>query len=146
MTLHPDYIVIHHSYTDPMASFDDIRKVHLERGMDDIAYHFLITFDGEILKGRPVDVIGAHAKGLNQKSLGVCCIGDFMTSKPPSVVISSLITLVKELTNQFHIPAERVIGHRDVITISPDTATPTVCPGDALYALLPEIRKSLSLP
>lgn len=53
----------------------DIRRWHLNRGWDDVGYHFIIRQDGEIEVGRTMEVIGAHAKGYNATSIGTCLIG-----------------------------------------------------------------------
>jgi N-acetylmuramoyl-L-alanine amidase len=139
MSFTPTYIIVHHSATDPRASAEDIKKVHLERGMDDIGYHYLINPEGIILEGRPISIVGAHARGLNQHSIGICCIGDYSFEQPSHAMLSSLKQLVGSLKLRFAILPAHIIGHRDVITIAPD-ATPTACPGDALYAYLADLR------
>ena len=70
-------IVVHCSATKQGADFDAdwIREVHIDRGFRNIGYHFVIRLDGTIEKGRPVEEPGAHAKGFNDHSIGVCYIG-----------------------------------------------------------------------
>lgn len=41
----------------------------------DVGYHFIIKRDGTVEEGRPVDVVGSHVKGWNDKSIGVCLVG-----------------------------------------------------------------------
>ncbi len=70
-----------------------IRSWHLDRGFRDIGYHYVILncypgashwnskrpdprSDGLIQAGRPLDKIGAHARGFNRDSVGVCLAGD----------------------------------------------------------------------
>jgi N-acetyl-anhydromuramyl-L-alanine amidase AmpD len=55
---------------------EEIEAWHLERGFDAVGYHFIIRRDGTIEEGRPLDVMGAHAKGFNAESLGVCLVGN----------------------------------------------------------------------
>ena len=57
------------------VSVDTIRRWHLERGWSDIGYHFVIYLDGTIVPGRPVERSGAHTKGLNANSIGICYVG-----------------------------------------------------------------------
>ena len=45
------------------------------RGWSDIGYHYVIGIDGTIEKGRPIQRTGAHTKGHNAESVGVCYIG-----------------------------------------------------------------------
>ena len=49
--------------------------MHMNFGWDGIGYHKIILRDGTIENGRPEYWMGAHVKGKNNKSLGVCLIG-----------------------------------------------------------------------
>tara|TARA_R100000664_G_C2676274_1_gene86184 strand:- start:164 stop:574 length:411 start_codon:yes stop_codon:yes gene_type:complete len=70
-------IIIHCSATREGENFEvaEIRKWHLARGFSDIGYHFYIDLYGEIHKGRDIAKIGAHCKGHNRNSIGVCYCG-----------------------------------------------------------------------
>lgn len=72
-----DKIIIHCSATREGMQFDaeDIKLWHLQRGWRDIGYHYVITLDGEVQKGRADHIIGAHAKGQNKASIGICYVG-----------------------------------------------------------------------
>jgi len=61
-----------------------IKGWHLKRGWRDIGYHYVIQLDGTVDKGRPIDEQGAHTKGRNHDSIGVCYIGglDAETKEP----------------------------------------------------------------
>ena len=64
-----DTIIVHCSATPEGrdVSVSEIRKWHKARGWSDIGYHFVITLDGTMNVGRPIEKIGAHAKGYNRK-------------------------------------------------------------------------------
>ena len=71
-------IIIHCSATPEGRDVDaaTIKKWHTEeRGWSDIGYHYVIKIDGSIESGRPLDVAGAHTKGHNADSIGICYIG-----------------------------------------------------------------------
>ena len=70
-------IIIHCSATREGENFEvaEIRKWHLARGFNDIGYHFYIDLYGEIHKGRDINKIGAHCKGHNRNSIGICYCG-----------------------------------------------------------------------
>lgn len=51
------------------------RKVHLRKGWKDVGYHFVIRLDGKVEEGRPIEMSGAHTKGHNWDSIGVCYAG-----------------------------------------------------------------------
>ena len=71
-------IILHCSATPEGrdVSTETIRNWHmLDRGWSDIGYHFVVLLDGTIEAGRPLDKAGAHCKGHNADSIGVCYIG-----------------------------------------------------------------------
>jgi hypothetical protein len=54
------HIVVHHAagvFGSPRA----IQDYQRNQGFDDIAYHFIVTQDGQIYEGRPIHMMGAHA-------------------------------------------------------------------------------------
>ena len=67
-------LVIHCSATRYDRDFpvEALRSSHKARGFADIGYHFYITRDGELHHCRPVNQIGAHAAGWNDRSIGIC--------------------------------------------------------------------------
>lgn len=70
-------IIVHCTATKEGQSItvEDVRRLHKKKGWSDIGYHFLIYLDGSIHAGRPIDVVGAHTKGHNAYSIGVCYVG-----------------------------------------------------------------------
>lgn len=82
---HPNKIIIHCSATQEGLDFRarDVKRWHLNEGYADIGYHYIIDLDGTIEKGRNEDVIGAHCKGQNSQSIGICYIGGLDTSNAP---------------------------------------------------------------
>jgi len=70
-------IIIHCSATpqDREVSVSTIRKWHLQRGFNDIGYHYVIHLDGKISNGRNISRIGAHCSGQNRGSIGICYVG-----------------------------------------------------------------------
>lgn len=70
-------IVIHCTATknDHDVSVHDIDIWHKARGWKMCGYHYLIRIDGSIEFGRPVDMIGAHARGFNKSSIGIAYAG-----------------------------------------------------------------------
>ena len=100
-------IIIHCAATPEGKDFtvEDIRKWHLNRGFNDIGYHYVIYRDGSIHKGRPIEKIGAHCTGHNSKTIGVCYIGgvdknnkpkDTRTEEQKEAINNLLIKLLKD--------------------------------------------------
>ncbi len=100
-------IIMHCSATEAGRDFDaeDIRTWHKARGWSDIGYHYVIKLDGTIEAGRPVDRVGAHTKGHNEDSVGVCYIGGLKDGKPFDTMSEiqeiAFIELVFSLRNVF---------------------------------------------
>lgn len=112
-------IVIHCTATKEGIDYnvDQVRKWHLDRDFYDIGYHFLIHLDGTIERGRPWDKPGAHAKGFNNNSIGVCYVGGLDKSGEPKdtrtvAQIHSLRAVVGIIKAMF--PMIEVVGHRDL--------------------------------
>ncbi len=130
-------IIIHCSASD-FGDVATIRRWHLERGFVDIGYHFVILNgsrkpgaydpddDGKIEKGRPWWKIGAHCKGHNRDSLGICLVGNPKFIGTPEMwftprQLESLRNLVAQLLIEFQLTPEDVFGHNDFAR--------KICPG-----------------
>jgi N-acetylmuramoyl-L-alanine amidase len=75
-------IIVHCSATreGQHIDVDTIRDWHVNgRGWSDIGYHYVIYLDGTVHAGRPVERSGAHTKGQNSNSIGICYIGGVET-------------------------------------------------------------------
>lgn len=72
-----DTIAVHCSATKASmnVTVDQIRKWHLDRGWSDIGYHWFIDRKGDLHAGRPEEKAGAHVKGHNHHSIGICMAG-----------------------------------------------------------------------
>ena len=73
-------IICHCSATGTHQDFDvsDIDRWHRERGFSQIGYHFFIKLNGELQGGRDVAIQGAHCRGRNRDTIGVCFEGGFI--------------------------------------------------------------------
>lgn len=74
-----DTVIIHCAATPNFKEFDvtDIRQWHVEgNGWSDVGYHYIIRVDGEIEVGRQEQVSGAHCRGYNARSIGICMVGN----------------------------------------------------------------------
>lgn len=98
-----------------------IEADHRARGFSSIGYHYVIQPDGHVDLGRDEEQPGAHAKGFNAHSLGVCLVGGL---GGPDKLNPGLYTMaqwdalrvtVRSLLDRY--PGARVVGHRD---LSPD--------------------------
>jgi len=115
-----DEIIIHCSATYPEMNIGvkEIRQWHLAKGWDDIGYHYVITREGVVQNGRDESVKGAHAKGHNANSIGVCLVGGLakegnqpcnFTRKQWDMLEWLVFTVLKS-----RYPAADIIGHNDI--------------------------------
>lgn len=113
-----DKIIVHCSATPEGRNFTvkDIDAWHRQQGYKKIGYHYVIYLDGSIHKGREESEIGAHCKGYNASSIGICYIGgtdnngkakDTRTAAQKE----ALIKLLKELKAKY--PKAKIYSHRD---------------------------------
>jgi hypothetical protein len=97
-------IIVHCSATreGQHIPVETIKKWHTEgRGWTDIGYHFYIELDGTIKKGRDIDKTGAHCKGHNRNSIGICYCGGVALAKTlPPVEVTRLEYELKEEWNE----------------------------------------------
>ena len=72
-----DLIVIHCSATraDRSLTPDDLEMQHRRRGFNGTGYHYYIRKDVTVHLTRPIERIGAHVKGFNLNSVGICYEG-----------------------------------------------------------------------
>lgn len=72
-----DLFVIHCTYTYEKMDIGakEVTQWHKDKGWSDCGYHFVIRKDGTIEKGRDLNRVGAHAKGYNTGSIGICYVG-----------------------------------------------------------------------
>ena len=103
------YLVIHCSDTDDDFTVEDIHEMHLNFGWDGIGYHKVIDQKGCIFDGRPEYWVGAHVKGFNKTSLGVCLIGKNKFSKEQLEALKNLLTIWKK-----KYPDSKILGHKDL--------------------------------
>jgi N-acetylmuramoyl-L-alanine amidase len=104
------YLVVHCSDTpdDTPLTARDIHQMHIGFGWNGVGYHRIIRRDGMVEAARPDYWVGAHVKGFNDVSLGVCLIGRYEFS---SVQMDSLEALLKKW--KWNYPNAQICGHRD---------------------------------
>jgi len=100
-----DTIIVHHSGArDIDVSANQIRAYHInERGWDDIGYHYVIRRNGDVENGRSLSKIGAHAKGRNKTSIGICLSGNTATPKQLITLFNLCKRLYKAIPEIKHI-------------------------------------------
>jgi len=160
---------IHHTVNNNDYTRDEAADVVLavclyhrdSNGWNDIGYNFLVDRFGTLYEGRAggtdEPIVGAQAVGYNAQSTGIANLGTFSDEGQSAAAIRSMAALIRwklplhgapttgtttlvstgGSSNRYPAGAsvrlQRVSGHRDTGA--------TECPGSALYAQLPELRR-----
>ena len=130
-----DYIVIHHSATRKESDIGvkTIDVWHKARGWQGIGYHWVIRRDGQVEPGRRSGSMGAHVKGFNDVSEGICLVGGLgkHNDQPEANYTlpqkTALRVLVSELKTTY--PEAVVVRHGDLDPRKP------FCPYASLHDL-----------
>lgn len=122
-----DYIIIHCSATPPDMDIGvkEIDKWHKDRGWSGVGYHDIIRRNGVPEQGRDENATGAHAKGYNSISVGICLVGGINENGSPEnnftdEQFKTLIRLLRFYRALF--PKAAIIGHNNV---NPHKACPS---------------------
>lgn len=135
-------LVVHHSASNSATTKKtDIEKWHKQRGFSQIGYHKVIEGNGNIVNGRSETIQGAHTKGANHASLGVCVVGNFETSSPSATQINALVTVLTGWCKAHKLNATSIYGHFNV----PGGSTKTNCPGKNLKSQLAIIKQKVTV-
>jgi hypothetical protein len=161
---------VHHTagsndYTPAQAAaiVRGIEVYHVKgNGWNDIGYNFLVDRYGTVYEGRAGgmtrNVIGAHALGFNNGTVGISLIGNFDHVAPPPAMQAALVKLLAWRLDVAHIDPLSTVAYTSggnakfkagkVVTLRAvsghrDTG-PTDCPGTDAYALLPGIAKRVA--
>ena len=107
-------IIIHCSATPNgrHTTAEDIHRWHKARKpvpFDGIGYHYVIRVDNKLDVGRPEYWTGAHAKGHNKNSIGICMIGTDVYNNDQWKILTNLL-----LELSFKYPGIKIIGHNEI--------------------------------
>lgn len=122
------YIIVHHTGgTDaqPLADSSNYTVKQCDKDHKDrfnmlsslnyyVGYTYFIDKKGVVTQTRLDGEEGAHAKGYNSNSIGICLAGNFDATLPTQAQVDSLTKLLKEKSAKFGILPENIIPHRNV--------------------------------
>ena len=139
----PWRVTLHHSdgkhtktLVESEAEARFIQDFHIHgRGWIDIAYHFLVDAQGNILEGRPEGVLGAHTRGNNEGNIGIVLLGTYhppVNNVPTKAQLDAVAALGRYLVARYGIDPKSLKGHRDY--------KQTDCPGNIAYSKLDALR------
>jgi hypothetical protein len=151
----PNKIIVHHTASANVTDYSlaaayaharEIQQWHFDRGWVDSGQHFTISRGGHAMEGRHGSlgrlqtsngtVIGAHTSGQNSAGIGIENQGTYTSATPPAALYNKLVQLCAYICDQYNIGPTQIFGHRDY--------NATACPGDVLYARLPQLRTDVA--
>ena len=157
MNTRPKYIVVLHTASsnnvgntqaDAFSIARAIQGWHMDENQwNDSGQQFTISRGGYVLEGRQGSlerirngssfVRGIHAGSpANAESIGIENEGTYTSVQPTEALYDSLVEFCAYICTQYGIAASQIFGHRDFMA--------TQCPGDQLYARLPQLRADVA--
>lgn len=112
-----NYIILHHA-----AGNGDVLAIHnghIARGYGGIGYNYYVRKSGQIYRGRPEKVEGAHTYGYNDESIGICFEGNFETDVMSDAQLYAGRWLIYDILKRY--PDVEIKRHKDFDA--------TACPG-----------------
>jgi len=120
-----DSIYVHCSYTPVSMDIGaaEIKQWHTDpkpagNGWSDIGYHFVLRRGGAVEKGRLISRPGAHARGHNQHSIGICLVGGKKGRKAEFnftiYQMEALQDIVYAMIDKYGLTPADVHGHNEV--------------------------------
>lgn len=106
-----DKIILHCSDSD-FWQHDDISvidKWHKSKGWDGVGYQLFVKKTGQIQLGRFLNQDGAHTKGYNKNTIGVC-----MSGKNDFPQLMQTIDLLLYLVKSFSLSVDDIYGHYEL--------------------------------
>jgi len=132
--LKPTKVIVHCAATPDTVNrsitADDVDRWHKERGWKGIGYQWFIRGDGTVEKGREEHDLGAHTKGQNEDSIGICYDGSYL---PTVAQINAFTDLYRQIRQQWGIDYKSWFGHNDFANKD--------CPGFDMNSLIAILRK-----
>ncbi|MFF8839673.1 N-acetylmuramoyl-L-alanine amidase [Streptomyces sp. NPDC015130] len=152
----PVKIIVHHTATPNVTDLSQEQAFRLARSMQnwamddrgwiDTGQHFSISRGAYVTEGRHSSlaelqrgtrtVEAAHCTGQNTVAIGIENEGTYTSVDPRGAQYSALVELCAHICRQYGLRAYQIYGHRDF--------NATECPGDRLYALLPQLRRDVA--
>lgn len=157
LTTPPDHIVVHHTASGNTTDYSLlqagrlshwIQDLHMDtNGWADAGQQLTISRGGYVMEGRDRSlaaiqsgqhVVGAQTANQNSHTIGIENEGIYVSQDTTTMLFNSLVQTCAWLCSVYGLdPHVAIVGHRDYVTT-------TQCPGDVLYARLPELRNRVA--
>jgi len=149
-----DKIVLHHAAAPRSTTVEDIKRWHIEKGWRDIGYHWLLTDAPDSTVGPQMHIgrahnlderwepweRGAHAKGHNSHTMGVCLVANHSIEPPSKAALDLLHGWLVAFCLTLRLGPDDIVGHREL------EGAATECPGGLvdLDAIRQRVRAAMA--
>ena len=136
----PKKIILHHG--GGWLDFNGVNEYHRQKwGFKSslgyyAGYTYFIERTGKIFQARRDNEEGAHTRGQNKMSIGICLMGNFEETLPTKEQLKSLEELLIKKQKEYNIPKNQIFGHQNF--------TATLCPGKNLYSWFLKYKNEIS--
>ncbi len=81
-----DFLIVHSTYTAARLDLtvEDVLNRRIKNGFPDIGFHHVITRDGSVELGVPLDTVGTHTPRFADSAIGILLVGGKTSRGVPS--------------------------------------------------------------
>lgn len=126
-------IVLHHSEGGSAETVESIHELHQSEGHKGIDYNLCVLKNGDVYNGRGLEMIGGHTMdrqglptyGVNERSVGIVCLGNFNKEQMGDAQKQALKRLAADVVRNYGLSSiSQILTHREIAG-----ADYTDCPG-----------------
>ncbi len=136
-------LVIHHSASNNTTVTNSTETAHqkalqtdmMNRGYQDMGYHFGIGKNGTILEGRITSLQGEHVSSHNNYTLGIMLHGNYDTRTFTTAQMNSICNLLAWLCYDYGLTTSAITYHQALGN--------TACPGTNVISKMSTIRSNV---
>jgi len=119
------HIVISHTAANPNLSLERIAQAHLQHGYPGIAYHFIVTRGGEVLRVSQLEEVAQPDQPWSEQGVNVCLAGNFRQEAPPLPQLDATGRLCAWLAHNLGLTPDTIVGLGELLQSD--------SPGDTFY-------------
>lgn len=153
-----DLIVLHHSEGGAGETVESIHEYHKSKGHKGIDYNICVLKNGDVFWGRGLNAVGGHVSnswhktaGVNARSVGIVCLGNFMVEHMGDAQVSALKKITADVVRHYNLDsADKIVTHREIAgegyTDCPGTYFPEVALRDFICTggtAMPQVQNAL---
>lgn len=133
-----DLIVLHHFESG--ASAQAVHAYHISRGHKGIDYNIVVLKNGDVVWGRGLEFEGGHTnnseprtRGVNARSVGIACQGNFNLEKMRAAQKDALKRIVADVVRHYNFSSiKQIVTHKEIAGTDYTDCPGTYFPADEI--------------